>query len=44
MQRKDLDIHPHMQSIYTMLANPHQIPGMAHFGMFVKYIELMGTE
>jgi acyl-CoA oxidase len=26
------------------MANPHQIPGAAHFGMFIKYIELMGTD
>jgi hypothetical protein len=31
-------------NIYTLLSNPHQITGSAHFGMFVKYIELMGTE
>lgn len=37
-------VHPHLVSVYSALANPHQIPGMAHFGMFIKYIELMGTE
>jgi alkylation response protein AidB-like acyl-CoA dehydrogenase len=31
-------------NIYGALANPHQLPGGVHFGMFVKYIELMGTE
>ena len=36
--------HPHLKSIYTVVAMPHQIPGSAHFGMFVKYIDLMGTE
>jgi acyl-CoA oxidase len=36
-------VHPHLMSIYSALVNPHQIPGMAHFGMFIKYIELMGT-
>ena len=38
------DIHLHMRSVYGQLANPHQIPAGVHFGMFVKYIELMGTE
>lgn len=37
-------VHPHLHSIYSALVNPHQIPGMAHFGMFIKYIQLMGTE
>ena len=32
------------KSIYGFMENPHQMPGGAHFGMFVKYIELMGTE
>ena len=30
-------------SVYAIMVNPHQFPGLAHFGMFVKYIELMGT-
>ena len=37
-------LHQDHINIYTLLANPHQIAGSAHFGMFVKYIELMGTE
>jgi hypothetical protein len=36
--------HPHARSIYTLLVNPHQLPGTAHIGMFLKYIDLMGTE
>lgn len=40
---QNLDIHPHIRSIYTLLVNPHQIPAGVHFGMFIKYIELMGT-
>ena len=31
-------------NIYAILANPHQIPGGVHFGMFVKYIQLMGSQ
>jgi len=38
------DAHPHMRTIYNQLVNPHQTPGSAHYGMFLKYIELMGTE
>ena len=33
----------HMNS-YTMVGNPYQAPGSVHWGMFVKYIELMGTK
>ena len=29
---------------YSVLFNPHQNPAGVHFGMFLKYIELMGTE
>lgn len=36
--------HPHIKTIYSTLMNPHQPPGSAHVGMFLKYIELMGTE
>lgn len=36
--------HPHLKVIYNVLHTPHQIPGGVHFGMFLKYIELMGTE
>ena len=28
---------------YCFLASPHQMPGSVHFGMFAKYIDLMGT-
>lgn len=38
------DFHPHFRTIYSLLVNPHQIPGSAHVGMFIKYIDLMGTE
>jgi len=38
------EIHPHIRTIYTLLSNPHQLPGSAHVGMFVKYIDLMGTD
>lgn len=31
-------------NIYGMLMNPHQLHLGVHFGMFAKYIELMGTE
>ena len=31
-------------TIYNMIVNPFQMHGGVHFGMFVKYIELMGTE
>ena len=43
-QSQGKKFHLHLLQIYSGLVNPHQIPGMAHFGMFVKYIELMGTE
>jgi hypothetical protein len=38
------DVHPHIRTIYGALVNPHQMPGSIHFGMFLKYIDLMGTE
>ena len=31
-------IHPHVKIIYGQIVNPHQFPGSAHIGMFVKYI------
>ena len=34
----------HLDTMFGIWANPHQYPGTAHMGMFVKYIELMGTE
>lgn len=34
----------HVGSTYSLFSNPHQNVGTAHFVMFVKYIELMGTE
>lgn len=37
-------LHPHIRTIYGQLASPHQLPAGVHFGMFIKYIELMGTE
>jgi hypothetical protein len=36
--------HPCIRQIYSTLLTPHQMPGSAHVGMFIKYIELMGTE
>lgn len=37
-------LHPHIRTVYGQLASPHQLPGGVHFGMFIKYLELMGTE
>ena len=31
------------RNVYSMLVNPQQRPASTHFGMFIKYIELMGT-
>lgn len=31
-------LHNDHLNIYGALANPHQLPGGVHFGMFVKYI------
>jgi acyl-CoA oxidase len=36
--------HSHIRTYYGVLVNPHQLPGTAHVGMFLKYIELMGTD
>lgn len=30
--------------VYGALMSPHQLPGGAHYGMFIKYIELMCTD
>ena len=38
------DNHPNHMNSYTMVGNPHQAPGSVHWGMFIKYIELMGTK
>lgn len=43
-QNQSPDVLPDHLRIYDFWENPHQIPGGAHFGMFIKYIELMGTE
>ena len=34
----------HVGVTYSLFSNPHQNAGGVHFVMFVKYIELMGTE
>lgn len=39
-----LKFHSHVRVIHSLLFNPHQMTGSAHVGMFIKYIELMGTE
>lgn len=36
--------HPHIAVIYSSLVSPHRLPGSVHLSMFVKYLELMGTE
>ena len=36
--------HNSVKVVYGQLVTPHQLPGSAHVGMFIKYIELMGTE
>ena len=33
-----------LATIYSLLVCPYPAPGGVHFGMFLKYIELMGTE
>jgi acyl-CoA oxidase len=38
------NFHGSVKVVYGSLVNPHQSPGSAHVGMFIKYIELMGTE
>lgn len=35
---------PNLINLHAFLATPHQLVGAAHFGMFVKYIDLMGSE
>jgi len=42
-QKEGKAVHSHIPLIYTLLVNPHQQPGTAHAGMFLKYIDLMGT-
>ena len=42
-QNHGSNVQMHVKHAYGALVNPHQIPGLAHFGMFIKYIELMGT-
>ena len=42
-QKAKEDLHHDHAYGFGYIANPHQMPGGVHFGMFVKYIELMGS-